>query len=312
MNSFSATDRKMRFAEMIFCSVVYPTKLSEINSLLLAESLRTFTSASSELPIWFFFPNHVNQLTQKTHDRLVDLDVTLIPFKINRDQLRFFFAGAVRAVALAEVLCAGNCNYLAWMDTNTVVLQEPEEFTLPENKSLGYRPVHHLLLGSRFDRPLDSFWSQIYHCCNVPPERVFPMKPVVEDLRMRPYFNAGIIVTRPELGLFQSWRDMFYRYYQAPGLQQFYKQDDRYVIFMHQAILSGVILNKFQKENLLELPWTYNYPLHLFDQDETDYRPASLENLVTFRHEGFYQDPDWRVKMPADEPLKDWLADRVI
>jgi hypothetical protein len=312
MNSFSATDRKMQFAELIFCSVVYPTKSSEINSLLLAESLRTFTSACSGLPIWFLLPDYGNELTQKTHDRLVDLDVTLIPFKIGREQLRFFFASEVRAVALAEALCAGNCNFLAWMDTNTVVLQEPADLLMPDDMYLGYRPVHHLLLGSRYDQELDTFWTRIYRSCDVPPEQVFSMKPVVEDLRMRPYFNAGILVTRPELGLFQSWRDTFHRYYQEPGFQQFYKQDDRYIIFMHQAILSGVILNKFQKENLLELPWTYNYPLHLFDQDETDYRPFSLENLVTFRHEGFYQDPDWRAKMPADEPLKDWLADRVI
>jgi N-acyl-L-homoserine lactone synthetase len=56
----------------------------------------------------------------------------------------------------------------------------------------------------------------------------------------------------------------------------------------------------------------YNYPIHLYDEDATGRRPSGLEELVTFRHEGFYDEPDWEEKMPAREPLKRWIRERLL
>jgi hypothetical protein len=33
---------------------------------------------------------------------------------------------------------------------------------------------------------------------------------------------------------------------------------------------------------------------------------------VTLRHEGFYDDPAWEGRMPAREPLKRWIAERLL
>jgi hypothetical protein len=59
---------------------------------------------------------------------------------------------------------------------------------------------------------------------------------------------------------------------------------------------------------MAELPSIYNYPLHLHSQDVTPHRPAELEELVTFRHEGFYTRENWRANLPAGPELKKWLA----
>ncbi len=80
---------------------------------------------------------------------------------------------------------------------------------------------------------------------------------------------------------------------------------------MHQAVLSGIILSTLGTEEIQELPPTYNYPLHLHAQDVSEHRPSDLEELVTFRHEGFYEDPEWIRKMPAKESLKHWIAERL-
>jgi len=95
------------------------------------------------------------------------------------------------------------------------------------------------------------------------------------------------------------------------SFQKFYQKDERYAVFVHQAVLSGVILSMLQTGEIQELPPTYNYPLHLHAQDVTDHRPSSLEELVIFRHEGFYADPEWINRMPAKEPLKQWIAKRL-
>ena len=297
--------------KLIFASIVFPNKSSETNALLLAESIRTFAGSLSQNPIWCFMPDYGKQLSTTVKDKLLALNVTLIPFKIDYEILRFPFTGQVLTTALAESVACGQADFLAWLDTNTIVLQEPKDFLLQDYKSLGFRPVHHTLVGSRYDEPLDPFWALIYRYCNVPKDRVFPLMTHVDGTRIRPYFNAGLLVARPERRLFRTWRDTFFKVYREPSFQEFYQQDERYMVFIHQAVLSGVILSTLATDELQELPPKYNYPLHLHAQDVTDHRPSCLEELVTFRHEGFYGDPKWIEKMPAKGSLKQWIAERL-
>lgn len=137
------------------------------------------------------------------------------------------------------------------------------------------------------------------------------MKTHVEEIEVRPYFNAGILVTRPETGLFTTFFEAFLEMYQKSSFREFYKKDERYAIFINQAVLSGVILSKLETSDLVELPPLYNYPIHLYIEDTTKSKPASLDQLITFRHEGFYVDSDWENKLPAGSQLKKWLKIRV-
>ncbi len=295
-------------AKLIFTSTVFPNRSSETQALLLAESIRAFAGSFAQAPVWLLTPDIEKQLSTTFKERLLALDISLVPFKIDREILRFPLAGDVFAAALAESRAYNQADLLAWLGGNTLVIQEPKDFLLPEGKALGFRPVHHTLVGSRYDEPLDPFWTLIYRCCNVPKTRVFPMMTHVDGTRIRPYFNAGLLVVRPERRLLQAWRDTFFRVYEEPSFQKFYQKDERYAVFVHQAVLSGVILSAFETSEIQELPSTYNYPLHLYAQDVTDHRPSSLEELVTFRHEGFYNDPEWMNKIPAGEPLKQWIV----
>jgi len=130
-------------------------------------------------------------------------------------------------------------------------------------------------------------------------------------MQVRPYFNAGILITRPTNRLFRSWHDTFFDIYHKEECKEFYQQDKRYEIFAHQAVLSGVILSMYPTEELHELPNTYNYPLHLFAEDVSNTRPSTLEELITVRHEGFYEDPERFKKIPAKKALKKWITERL-
>jgi hypothetical protein len=297
--------------EIILSSIVFPTTSSETNAVLLTGSIRRFAGALSHARIWCFVPQVGKSLSRTTQDRLHKLNVDLIPLEIDPQRLRFFFATQITATALAESMAQGQAQILAWVDANTIVLQEPQAFLLPDDKSLGFRPVHHTLVGSRYDEPLDPFWSTVYRCCNVPEDRVFPMTTHVDGVRIRPYFNAGFLVTRPERNLLRTWRDTFFRVYRTPDFEAFYQRDERYTIFAHQAILSGVILSTLGADELQELPPTYNYPLHLYEEDTTDSRPSRLEDLVTCRHEGLGDDLGPISSIPAEESLRQWIAEQV-
>jgi hypothetical protein len=298
--------------KLIISSIVYPRRSSETNALLLVESIRAFAGSLSRSPIWCLTPEYKEPLSKAFMKRLQPLDVTLIPFELDRNVLQFPFTGEAHAASLAESKAVGKADILAWLNPNSVVLQEPRDFLLRDDRVLGYRPVHHTLVGSRFDGPLDPFWTLVYRYCGVPGDRVFPMRTHVDDETIRPYFNAGFLIARPERGLLKAWRDTYLRVYGEPPLQELYRRDGRYRIFVHQAVLSGVIMAALETDEIQELPPTYNYPIHLHGEDITDHRPSSLEELVTIRHEGFYEDTEWFEKMPAGEPLKRWFAERLL
>lgn len=298
--------------KLIFASVVYPAKSSETNAVLLADSIRTFAGSLSKNPILYFAPECGKQLSSTAKDRLVSLNVKIVPFKIDLETLQFPLAVDVLAAAVAESTACSQADLLAWLGTNTVVLQEPEAFLLETGKNLGYRPVHHTLIGSRYGEAIDEFWALVYRCCKVPQDRIFPMETHVDGTRIRPYFNAGILITRPRERLLEKWSNTFFDLYQKPSFREFYEKNELYKIFIHQALLSGVILSRFETDELLELPSTYNYPLHLYTEDVTGHRPSFLEELVTFRHESFYHDKEWMKKMPAKRQLRQWLAERIL
>ena len=296
---------------LVFCTIVHPSRNSEKNALLLAESIRAFAGSLSENPVWCYVPEHGEQISTDARDRLLALDVTLIPFEMDPEVARFPFTGEAQAAATAEAMAHGKADLVAWMNANTMVLQEPKSFLLKEGKSLGYRPVHHTNIGSRYDEPLDPFWREVYRRCEVPGDRVFPMRTHVDGLTIRPYFNAGFHVTRPEGKLLSAWRNAYLGVYREPVLQEFYRRDGYYRVFVHQAVFSGVILSKLARDEIQELPPAYNYPLHLHGEDVTDHRPSGMEELVAVRHEGFYEDPGWFGEMPAGKPLKRWITERL-
>jgi hypothetical protein len=294
--------------------VVFTTALSPgdtgTSALLLVESIRAFGGRLSDMPIRLYVTPNTNSLPCDVVDRLLALGVELIPFKVDREAAKFFFVPEVVGAAEAEACAEGEADTLVWLGANTLVLREPVDFVLPVGKNVGYRPVHITNVGSRIDEPLDNFWELIYRYCNVDITRVFPMRTHVDGNIIRPYFNAGHLAVHPKRHLIRRWRDTFLKLYKAPEFQRFFAMG-MYRIFMHQAVLSAVILSGFPREELLELPPTYNYPTHLYYDDAMGRRPSSIEELVTIRHEGFWEEPDWEEKMPAREPLKRWLREKL-
>jgi hypothetical protein len=139
------------------------------------------------------------------------------------------------------------------------------------------------------------------------------METCVGDHVIRPYFNAGMLVARPELGLFTTWWDRFEALYNHPEFQPFYERDERYAIFIHQAVLSAVILVLLEKEEMLELPLTVNYPLNLHHSEMPPERqPKTLNDLITCRIEDVENLEETLKGVEVKEPLKGWLESKLV
>ncbi|MFW9992886.1 MAG: hypothetical protein ACFFD4_12655 [Candidatus Odinarchaeota archaeon] len=280
---------------------------AELGAVLLTESIRRFAGTLSDCPVWALVPESEDNIAVEVREQLSSLGVQIFPYTADPDVLKFPFAGLVLAAATAESLAKEKTEFLAWMLPDTVVLNEPRHFLLDEGTNLGYRPVHHTLVGSIYGKPVDPFWELVYRKCNVSEDKIFPMKTHVDHNTLRPYFNAGCLVVRPERGLLQSWWSCFKELYHDPGFEEFYKKNRLYSIFIHQAVLAGVILSTMEKQELEELPFNYNYPLHLYEESPVEYRPQNVNDLITAR----YEKPQWLTKMPFEDPLKSWITDQL-
>ncbi|MGC1123351.1 MAG: hypothetical protein WBA22_19875 [Candidatus Methanofastidiosia archaeon] len=285
---------------------------SDPEVLIMAESIRRFAGSLSECPVWMVIPESIQKIPEKIENQLRSLDVQIVPFQAGPAVNEFPFARWVHAAGAAESLAKGKTELLAWIDINTIIIRKPRQFLLDKGKNLGYRPVHHTLIGSIYETPIDSFWNLIYQKCGVTEDRIFPMKTHVDCNILRPYFNAGFLIVRPERGLLQSWWETFKELYRDPDFKEFYQKDDLYTIFIHQAVLTGVILSRMERKELQELPFSYNYPLHLYEESPPEYQPENINDLVTAR---FYLDkllkPGSLDRIPIHDPLKSWLAGKL-
>ncbi|MHA1968418.1 MAG: flavin reductase family protein [Candidatus Hodarchaeales archaeon] len=275
--------------------------------LLMAASIRKFAGKLSDCPIWMFLPSSVEEIPEKMNEQLQVFKIDVIPFEVDPEISKFPFAGYVLAAASAEKLAKEKTDLLFWMNSDTLIFNEPNLLLLNEEKNLGYRPVHHTLVGSIYSEPIDSFWELIYRKCNVSEENFFPMRTHVDHNTIRPYFNAGCLVVRPEKGLLQNWWDNFKKIYQDPNFKVFYKKDQLYAIFIHQAVLAGIILSSLDKQELQEFPFNYNYPLHLYSESPAEFQPSNINDLVTAR----FEEASYLDKVPLHDPLKSWIKDQI-
>ena len=136
------------------------------------------------------------------------------------------------------------------------------------------------------------------------------MQTIVDEQLVRAYFNAGLLVVRPERGLLRTWQADFDNLYHLPEFEAFYQQDELYEIFMHQAVLAGSILSSLKPVEFQQLPFEMNYPLHLHTRVTASRRPISLNQLITCRYEDyaeFFGSPEVDELIQIDKSLKDWL-----
>jgi hypothetical protein len=276
---------------------------------LLVDSLRDFGGTFLKTALMVVHPDSLKVASEDA--RLwASRDVHMISFRISSEEMQFPLSSVATGAAAAEEAVAGKTETLVWLLEDTLVLRSPSAFALLPSKQYAYRPVHHTNIGSPWDAPPDGFWTAIYRHCKVEPDRLFPMNTCVRDNAIRPYFNAGCQVTRPQNGLFSHWRDVFRRLCHHPDFIPFLASSS-YRVFMHQAVLAGVVLSSFSPEQLHELPESYNYPLHLHTEYPCEFRPIRLNDLVTCRYETIDELKKVLALVPVDEPVKTWMLSNI-
>lgn len=296
-------------ASLVFVTPAYP-KRSILRTFLLVASMREFAGDLAKSQLWVLFPGAIGEFNKEEAAFLQGLDVKLIPYDVDEELLKFPLGAKVQAAAVAEQLASGETDLLVWLDPDTLILSPLEEFILSEGKCLAYRPVHHKLLGTSWGEEPDDFWRLVYQHTGADPEKDFRMISHTGE-NIRPYFNAGSFVVRPERGVLAGWWKNFQSCYQLPEFKSFYKRDPLYAVFTHQAVLTGTIQNMLNQAEMQALSPSINYPLHLHGEIPEDLRATSIDDLVTVRYENIFEQPDWQDSLPFSDELAGWISSRL-
>jgi hypothetical protein len=244
---------------------------------------------------------------------LADLDADVRVSEAPPAALRYPLAGKVFAAARAESSAVGRAGVLAWLDEDTVVLEEPRDFRLPRGVSLGYRPVMHKRIASLHAEPPDGFWSRVYEKLGVSPSAAFPMVTPADSQVVRAYFNAGLLVVRPERGILRHWVEAFPVLYGDTAIVRMCRQDRVKALFLHQAALAGAILHDVKRAEMRELPASYNFPLFFKEMYGARREFHSIAGVVTMRYDTYFRDPapDWRERLQGPPEVVAWLGARL-
>ena len=147
--------------ELVFASSAY-SSVSDPEVSLFVNSIRKYAGKYANNPIWLFIPTQEKEIPERIREKYSSMNVTLFPTLITEEDYKFPFVNTVYSASKAESLAKNESKYLAWMGINSLIINEPKQFILDESKNLGYRPVHHTLIGSIYDEPINDFWKYIY------------------------------------------------------------------------------------------------------------------------------------------------------
>ncbi len=270
--------------------------------MLLVESLRTWGGAWSESPVYAFAPRRDHGPEPATVERLEAHGATFIdePLVERFDEIPTFNKVAVSAWAEREL----DHETLVFTDTDSVFLGEPSELG-GDGWVAAMRPVDRRIAGSRGKGKNEPFWRRMYAELGVT-QRPFA-ETAVGQMRIRAYWNSGLIAERRSAGLFGAWEDALARLFDAGIVQKRWPQ------FMDQLSWAGVTADYHDRIRVLSP--AYNYPLRHRQALTPGARELDLPEIVHLHYRLWFHLPDGLEKVsPRLDPTSDryrWLEQRL-
>lgn len=281
------------------------TEAQEKKAGVLIDSIRRFGGPYSQAPIYVVVDERANLSCTSLKER----GVQLLSLDMDEAARDYPFAHKVYASAQVEERVASSAGSLAWFDVQTLVVAPPRALELDSRHAIAMRPVFLLnTVGQPVDQPVDAFWSAIYRETGVDPAQVPSVESFVEAKRIRHYINCGIISFRPDRGICRAWARAFTALVRDAGFQRAACADRLHKIFLHQAVLSSVILVKSKRAEWRWLPRDHGYPLNLHDRLAPARKARSLNELSCLIYDSLWDEqPGWMNRISIGEPLRTWV-----
>ena len=290
----------------------------ECAAVMLVDSIRTWGGEYRDCPVYVVVTDPgVSGL------RLKDKNVRLVILELEESVRNYPFAAKAYAAAKVESLIAGKARSLAWFDPETMLLRPPGEMDLKDGISAAVAPVAFINTGQTENEPVNAYWAAIYKRCSLDPNKLFTVETKVDCKKIRAWLNCGMFAVRADRGLCREWAKVLDELLRDKEFQRTAITDAVHRTFLHQAVISTLIVSRLDRREIHMFSPGYNYPLYCHDIDfevaNGTYRmPAhkkakKLDDLTSVFHESYWsKHPDWRDFLPpVDDSLKKWLTEEV-
>lgn len=273
---------------------------------LLVDSLRAFGGPFADSDMWVFSNDHTAPPWQGPDDVMTSVHEFHVP-----EGLRgYLFSEKVCACAEAEHMAAGTTGSLVWISSDTLVVKPPVLYELGLSHDAAFRPVHLRNIGLPADAPIDAFWRRV--CDAVWISDIDQLvESFVDGQTIRAYFNSHSCSVNPSLGLFTAWRDCYEEVVTDSAFQEAACWDELHKVFLHQAVLSAVVVKTVLPGRLRILPPEYSYPYNLHAMVPVPRKAKHFDELVTVVYEDLSVNPTDMTDIGVREPLRSWLSARV-
>lgn len=239
---------------IIFC---VESGIYEIYALVLARSIRRFGGSISGAECIAVSPRKNHPPGQKASKALSRLGVEVLNENVNWKYENYPLANKPLSLAAFQALDRPTL----WLDSDTIVIRDPA-LSIDEAQVMAC-PVFAKGIGSSGPGDLNEpYWSELYKLCGN--SKDVYCSTVLGGDRIRAYYNTGVILCQPEVGLFGAW---------ATNLKKVLASNIRPAngseYMLEQSTFAATVLVLDLK--LEVLPVRCNYPIH-------------ARNLVQCRH----------------------------
>jgi hypothetical protein len=265
-------------------------------------SLRRFGGQLSACQVWILAPR-----LEVAGSNFYDFDqLHWIPMDLPEQDPHYDFGLKVAACAQAERLCGPSIASLVWLNPECLVFQPPDLFSLSTPTRAAFRPVHIRNVGSAPFEPLDAYWTRIYEAIGIA-DAPFTVESFIDAQILRPYFNSHLFAVDPRLGLMRRWLEKFEELVKDQHFQKTACKDKLHQIFLHQAVLSTLVVSQLEPEQIRILPAGYSYPLHLHERVPPSRRVHSLEDTICAVYEDDDSLPGRVAGLEIGKGLHEWI-----
>lgn len=274
----------------------------QAETLLLVESLRRWGESHAEAPVYAICPRASEQPDRSAVERARAMGVEYVSTDFGPRHAQVPNADKIFASAYAER--EFDHETLVFVDSDTVFLNGPDELASGDWVAAA-RPVDRRIAGSRGKGQNEPFWQRVYETLGAR-GRPF-VETTVGQLRIRAYWNTGLLAGRREAGLFGSWEQAFRLLVERDVVHP------RMPYFTEQISWAGVLADLHDEVRVL--PVAYNYPLPHRGAMGADARELELSELVHLHYRLWFHAPDsLRAVHPPFDPGGDryrWLEQRL-
>jgi hypothetical protein len=275
------------------------SKQEERQARFLISSLRSFGGELKDCLVWVFQPG------KNTPEAFSDLEnVTTLPLEMEEPYRSFELADKVFACARAEELCGSEVGSLVWLNLDCLIVNPPLLFDLGQDFDAALRPVHIRNVGSLAGAPPDCYWETVYQTIGVTNDIPYTVESCVDAQTIRPYFNTHCFSVNPAKEIMQAWRETFKQLVDNKEFVDGPCLGASHQVFLHQVVVSALIMKLVEHDRIRMLPPTYSYPLHLQEKLPPAKRITSLNQMVC----AVFEEMDRLDQVTVEEPLKSWLV----